>query len=58
MDVDGGGCGFDGGEAVVVVERVEQFLVQDPPHTADGVAIEARRCGALDGVVVGFGIAV
>ena len=23
VDVDGGGCGFDGGEAVVVVEGVE-----------------------------------
>ncbi len=58
MDVDGGCGGFDGGEAVVVVERVEEFLMQNSPHAADGFAVEADGGGAVDCVVVGFRPAV
>ena len=28
VDIDGGRCGFDRAETVVIVERVEQFLVE------------------------------
>ena len=57
MDVDGAGGGLDGGEAVVVVERVEQLQVQDAAHAGHGLAGEAARL-AVDGVVEGGGPAV
>ena len=41
MDIDGGGGGFDGGEPVVVVEGVEQFLVEHAADTRHGIAVEA-----------------
>ena len=52
VDVDGDGGGLDGREAVVVVERVEQFHVQDAAHAGRGLAGEAARL-AVDGVVEG-----
>ncbi len=55
VDVDGRGGGFDRGETIVVVERVEEFLVQHASNTAHGSAVEADGRGAVDCVVVGFG---
>ena len=54
MDVDGGGGGFDGREAIVVVKGMEQLLVQDAADAGHGVAVEADWRCAVDGVVVGF----
>ncbi len=55
MNIDGGCGGFDGREAVVIIERVEAFLVQNSAHARHGVAVEADGRGAVDCVVVGFG---
>ena len=60
VQVDGAGGGFDGGEAVVVVEGMELFQVQDAGHAGDGVARDARgaaveRVGVCVGPAVGAG---
>ena len=42
----------------MVVERVEEFLMQNLADAGHRVAVEADGGEAFDGVVVGFGIAV
>jgi hypothetical protein len=46
VDVDCRGGGFDGGEAVVVVDGVEQLDVQDRAHAGDHLAGEAYGSAA------------
>jgi hypothetical protein len=43
VDVDGGGRRLDGGEAVVVVERVKELEVQDGAHAGHRLAAQAHR---------------
>ena len=57
MDVDGRGGGLDGGEAVVVVDGVEQLEVQDRAHAGYHLAGEAHAA-AGGGVLEGLGPAV
>ena len=54
VDVDGRRGGLNGREAVVVVERVEEFQMQDAGDAGRGLAGDAARL-AVDGVVVGLG---
>jgi hypothetical protein len=57
VDVDGGGGGLDGGEAVVVVEGVEELQVQDRAHAGHRLAAQRHR-GVAHGVFVDFRPAV
>ena len=58
VDVDGGGGGLDGAQAVVVVGGMEQLHVQDAAHAGHRPRRRGARVRAGGGVFEGFGPAV